>query len=131
MANAHPAPERVLLFLRTRHGHGLRAYALPSSCIRWRATGQAATGRYRRNARRLRCGSYRMSSTAVSREVQIEALDRLIREAPDAINFAPGRQCQGRRRPCARFRRRIKLVLLDNVPTGLLPARLRIADFSR
>jgi ribose transport system substrate-binding protein len=56
-------------------------------------------------------------------EVQIEALDRLIREAPDAIISLPvanAKVADAHRRVSAAG---IKLVLLDNVPTGLLPGR--------
>jgi ribose transport system substrate-binding protein len=54
-------------------------------------------------------------------EVQIEALDRLIREAPDAIISLPvanARVAEAHARVSAAG---IRLVLLDNVPTGLLP----------
>lgn len=56
-------------------------------------------------------------------EVQIEALDRLIREVPNAIISLPvanAKVADAHRRVSAAG---IKLILLDNVPTGLLPSR--------
>lgn len=56
-------------------------------------------------------------------DVQIEALDRLVREAPNAIISLPvanAKVADAHRRVSAAG---IKLVLLDNVPTGLLPER--------
>jgi ribose transport system substrate-binding protein len=54
-------------------------------------------------------------------EVQIEALDRLIREAPDAIISLPVANATVANAHARVSAAGIKLILLDNVPTGLLP----------
>lgn len=54
-------------------------------------------------------------------EVQIEALDRLIREMPDAIISLPVANAKVAEAHARVSAAGIKLVLLDNVPTGLLP----------
>lgn len=60
---------------------------------------------------------------AFNPEVQIEALERLILEAPDAIISLPVANSKVAA-PHARVSAAgIKLVLLDNVPTGLLPGK--------
>lgn len=56
-------------------------------------------------------------------EVQIEALDRLIREAPDAIISLPVANAKVADAHARVSAAGIKLVLLDNVPTGLLPGK--------
>ncbi|OHV80989.1 substrate-binding domain-containing protein [Ensifer sp. LCM 4579] len=56
-------------------------------------------------------------------EVQIEALDRLIREAPDAIISLPVANTKVAAAHARVSAAGIKLVLLDNVPTGLLPGK--------
>jgi ribose transport system substrate-binding protein len=56
-------------------------------------------------------------------EVQIEALDRLIREAPDAIISLPVANAKVADAHARVSVSGIKLVLLDNVPTGLLPGK--------
>ncbi|WP_296039750.1 substrate-binding domain-containing protein [uncultured Agrobacterium sp.] len=56
-------------------------------------------------------------------EVQIEALDRLIREAPDAIISLPVANAKVAAAHARVSAAGIKLVLLDNVPTGLLPGK--------
>ena len=54
-------------------------------------------------------------------EVQIEALDRLIREAPDAIISLPVANATVASAHARVSAAGIKLILLDNAPTGLLP----------
>lgn len=54
-------------------------------------------------------------------EVQIDALDRLIREAPDAIISLPVANATVANAHARVSAAGIKLILLDNVPTGLLP----------
>jgi ribose transport system substrate-binding protein len=54
-------------------------------------------------------------------EVQIEAIDRLIREAPDAIISLPVANAKVAEAHARVSAAGIRLVLLDNVPTGLLP----------
>jgi ribose transport system substrate-binding protein len=56
-------------------------------------------------------------------DVQIEALDRLIREAPDAIISLPVANAKVAAAHARVSAAGIKLVLLDNVPTGLLPGK--------
>jgi ribose transport system substrate-binding protein len=56
-------------------------------------------------------------------EVQIEALDRLIREAPDAIISLPVANAKVADAHARVSAAGIKLVVLDNVPTGLLPGK--------
>ena len=55
--------------------------------------------------------------------VQIEALDRLIRQAPDAIISLPVANAKVADAHARVSAAGIKLVLLDNVPTGLLPGK--------
>ncbi|MBN9024501.1 MAG: substrate-binding domain-containing protein [Rhizobiales bacterium] len=56
-------------------------------------------------------------------EVQIDALDRLIAEAPDAIVSLPVANAKVAAAHARVAAAGIKLVLLDNVPTGLLPGK--------
>lgn len=56
-------------------------------------------------------------------EVQIEALDRLAREMPDAIISLPVANAKVADAHARVSGAGIKLVLLDNVPTGLLPGK--------
>lgn len=56
-------------------------------------------------------------------EIQIEALDRLIREVPDAIISLPVANAKVADAHARVSAAGIKLVLLDNVPTGLLPGK--------
>ncbi|MBX4893279.1 substrate-binding domain-containing protein [Rhizobium bangladeshense] len=62
-----------------------------------------------------------VADCAFAPDAQIHALDRLIREAPDAIISLPvanAKVAEAHKRVAAAG---IKLVLLDNAPTGLLP----------
>lgn len=64
-----------------------------------------------------------VADCAFAPEAQIEALDRLIREAPAAIISLPvanAKVAEAHKRVAAAG---IRLVLLDNVPTGLLPSK--------
>lgn len=56
-------------------------------------------------------------------DVQIEALDRLIRDAPDAIISLPVTNAKVAEAHARVSAAGIKLVLLDNAPTGLLPGK--------
>jgi len=56
-------------------------------------------------------------------EAQIEAIDRLIREAPDAIISLPVTNAKVADAHARISAAGIKLVLLDNAPTGLLPGK--------
>lgn len=56
-------------------------------------------------------------------EIQIDALDRLIREVPDAIISLPVANAKVADAHARVSAAGIKLVLLDNVPTGLLPGK--------
>ena len=60
---------------------------------------------------------------AFTPDVQIEALDRLIGEAPDAIISLPVANSKVAAAHARVAAAGIKLVLLDNVPTGLLPGK--------
>jgi ribose transport system substrate-binding protein len=60
---------------------------------------------------------------AFTPEIQIEALDRLIGEAPDAIISLPVANAKVAAAHARVAAAGIKLVLLDNVPTGLLPGK--------
>jgi ribose transport system substrate-binding protein len=60
---------------------------------------------------------------AFTPEVQIEALGRLIGEAPDAIISLPVANAKVAAAHARVSAAGIKLVLLDNVPTGLLPGK--------
>lgn len=60
---------------------------------------------------------------AFTPDVQIEALDRLIAEAPDAIVSLPVANAKVAAAHARVAAAGIKLVLLDNVPTGLLPGK--------
>lgn len=60
---------------------------------------------------------------AFTPEVQIEALERLIGEAPDAIISLPVANAKVATAHARVAAAGIRLVLLDNVPTGLLPGK--------
>ncbi|EJB06813.1 ABC-type sugar transport system, periplasmic component [Rhizobium leguminosarum bv. trifolii WSM597] len=64
-----------------------------------------------------------VADCAFEPDTQIQALDRLVREAPDAIISLPvanAKVAEAHKRVGAAG---IKLVLLDNAPTGLLPTK--------
>lgn len=118
------APERVLLLpedMQRAHSAGLRvAIVLHTTASDW--SKQQLAGIIGTLGD---CGVavIEVVDCSFAPELQIEALDRLIREAPDAIISLPVTNAKVADAHQRVSQAGIKLVLLDNAPTGLLPGK--------
>ena len=118
------APERVLLLpedlARSRTAEFRVAIALHTTVSDWAKQLQAGLVGTLGGAG---VAVIEVADCAFTSDVQIEALDRMIQNAPDAIVSLPvanAKVADAHKRIAAGG---IKLILLDNVPTGLLPAK--------